>query len=131
MRAGSTRSNLPAETPPVMSRRSAEAALASAASMDLAVQPAFGKIQGEPPAAETMTASMARLELRIWLGPGEERMGTSSSPVERMATRGFRKTFNVAQPQEPASAICAEPIEEPAGRSLSPLRACAPRAGIF
>ena len=84
-------------------------------------------------AAETIAASMALLELRIWLGPGEEPMGTSSSPVERIATRGFAKTCRVkSQPQEAASAICAAPIELPAGRSLSPFaRLCAAGNNVF
>ncbi len=81
--------------------------------------------------AETMAASMALLELRIWLGPGVVPMGTSSLPVERMATRGFTKTFSEVEPQDAARAICAAAIEEPAGRSISPLRACAARATMF
>ena len=58
-------------------------------------------------------------------------MGTSSSPVARMATRGRTKTWSSAQPQAAASATCAAPIAVPAGSSSSPLRACAPRATMF
>ena len=72
----------------MMSRRSAAAARASAASRDWAVSRAMGRSQGEPSAAETMAASMALEELRIWPGLGLAAMGRSSSPVERMATRG-------------------------------------------
>ena len=95
-RAGSTRSNLPAETPPEMSSISALKASASAASRASALSAAVGRIQGSAPAAVTRAASMGALELRIWPGPGVELTGTSSSPVVRMATRGFRKTSSAA-----------------------------------
>ena len=53
---------------------------------------AVGRTHGSPPAAATIAASMGALELRIWPGAGEDRTGTSSSPVARMATRGRTKT---------------------------------------
>ena len=130
-RAGSTRSNLPAETPPVMSRRSASAAWASAASIRLPSSPAVGSIQGWPPAAATMAASMGPLELRICPGAGSASTATISSPVVRMATRGLRKASSSAQPQAAASAICPNPMVLPEGSNSSPPRACAPWATMF
>ena len=87
-RAGSTRSNLPAETPPEMRSMSACMAFASAASRALAVSAAVGRTMGSPPALAKSAASMGAFELRILPGPGVARTGTSSSPVVRMATRG-------------------------------------------
>ena len=95
-KAGSTRSNLPAETPPVISSRSASSAWASAVSSARALSDAVGKIQGSPPAATTIAASMGPFELRIWPGAGVDLTGTISSPVVRMATRGRAKTSRAA-----------------------------------
>ena len=68
---------------------------------------AVGKIQGSPPAATTIAASIGPFELRIWPGAGRDLTGTISSPVVRMATRGRAKTSRAAWPQAAASATCA------------------------
>src|ERR1019366_723487 len=80
-RAGSTRSNLPAETPPVMSSRSAFMAWESEESRARASSDALGRSHGSPPAATTIAASMGPFELRIWPGAGIDFTGTISSPV--------------------------------------------------
>ena len=65
---GSTRSNLPAETPPEISSKSASRAVRSANSIEARSSRTAGRSHDSPPARVTSAASMGPLELRIWPG---------------------------------------------------------------
>ena len=79
----------------------------------------------------TWAASEALLELRIWWGWGAEAISTSSSPVARMATRGFAKTRPERRRRRRAAAMWLAARRVPAATSGSPERASLPAGTMW
>ena len=111
---------------PVMRSRSASAAWASAVSRARALSAAVGNIQGSPPAATTIAASMGPFELRIWPGGGQ---GLDRHNLVAGGENGH--TGPGEDLERGVAARCRQCHLRSANRcpgasSSSPLRACAP-----
>ena len=129
--AGSTRSNLPAETPPEMSSRSAS--IASRSALSSASRRIGGRRQHPGLAAGSRHQRRQHRRIRV---ANLARAGLSIHRHKLIACGENRypgrvKTSSEAYPQAAASAICAGPSLDPGGSSTSPLCACAPCATML
>ena len=92
LRALRTKSCSPTDMPPEVTNKSAPLApLAIACSTSL-WSGAIPRLMDFPPQASTNAAKPNAFELTIWLGPIGSPGRTISSPVAKMAIRGFRWT---------------------------------------
>jgi len=108
------------ETPPVSNRRSHCNPSSINARSRRGSSGAIASRTASPPAACTCAASEYEFEFRIWAGPGVASISTISSPVERIATRGLRKTCTRLWPTEAAIAILRDPVAAPDRAAVLP-----------
>ena len=126
------KSRWPTELPPESSSRSQSAsAVVQVACMRAKSSVQMPRATGTPPASSTRAASEAELMSRILPGGGVWSAGTSSSPVERMATRGRRCTETVVRPRPASTPRSWGRSRWPAARIRSPGRQSSPARMTF
>ena len=82
---------------------------------------------GSPPQAATAAAIIGPFEFRVWPCAGTASTGTSSLPVERIATRGRGTATTCVAPASAAKPMAAGVRIAPAGSTGVPARKAAPR----
>jgi len=127
--SGLTRSCVPTETPPEVTRASTSrsASMTSLRSASGSSGPMPSPFTSAPP-SRSAASSAQRLESTIWPGPGFPPTSTSSSPVDINATRGRRNTGSRGKPSAAARPSSAGPSCSPADSTRSPARRSAPGA---
>ena len=134
--ASCTRSWSPTEAPPSVIRMSCCVPAAMRSSISAGSSRAMSNSVASPPQPRTSAATAMPEDEMIWLRPTGSPGITSSSPVDRIATRGFRCTESHGRFMAAASAASRVVSRRPALSGVSPslksrpaLRMCRPGLG--